>query len=196
MELTNIPSQIVTGSTVIFTRSYSDFPSSEWELSYHLRGTGALDVVADPLPDGSFEVTLIASTGPGPTPLVVGKYFYQAYVTNLSDSTDKRLVDNGTVEILIDLSDTGITTYDGRSVAEIMVEAIDAVMTKKATRDQASYTIGQRTLVRIPPDQLLQWRKYYAAIVSNEAIQRRVAAGESPFETIAVEFVPTGHGSR
>lgn len=185
----------MSGSTVVWTERLTRYPSGLWLLSYHLRGAAALDVNAEGNDDDSHTITLLAATGMTPTPLPTGQYFYQAYATDLSNSTDKRLVHSSRVQILPDLSSTGITTYDGRSVAELMVEAIDNVLAKKATRDQESYTIGQRTLKRIPPDQLISWRKYYAGLVQGEKIQARIEAGGSPFETIAVEFVPPGRGS-
>jgi hypothetical protein len=181
----------MTGATVVFIRDLPAYPSSLWKLTYHLRGAGALDTEAGAETNDTYLITFVAETDETtPAPLPVGRYYYQAYVTDLSNATDKRLVDNGSIEVLPDLSDSNITTYDGRSAAELMVAAIDAVLAGKALRgDQASYTIGQRTLMRIPPDQLLIWRRTYSSIVEGERMQARIAAGVSPFETIAVEFV-------
>lgn len=115
-------------------------------------------------------------------------------MTNIADASIKKLVNSGTIEVLADLSGN-LPDFDGRSKAEVMVDAIDAVLAKKATRDQASFTIGQRTLTRIPPDQLITWRQYYAGIVRSEKMQKRIEAGGSPFENILAEFVPTSGGS-
>lgn len=185
-----LPAQIIQGTLVSFIKFLTDFDPTLWTLSYHIRGTAQLDATATDNGDGTYLVEFVASTGVDPDPIVPlppGQYFYQAYATDVSNTTDKRLVENGRVEVLVDLS-TVSTTFDGRSQAEIMVEAIDDVMAKKATRDQQSYTIGQRTLVRIPPDQLLKWRDYYAGIVRSEIMKKRIAAGLSPFEAILTEF--------
>lgn len=188
---TNIPSSIVSGATIEFTKCFRDFTPDLWDLSYHIRGASpvVLDVDAIAWTDPTqYLVTLTASYGVTPTPLPAGQYFFQAYATDVSNTADKRLVDSGRINVLADLSSPSLTTYDGRSNAEIMVAAIDAVMQKKATVDQAAYTIGQRTLTRIPPDQLIEWRKYYAAIVQGEIMRKRIAKGMSPFENILTEF--------
>lgn len=187
--LRELPAQIVQGTSVVFIKCLEDFTPDLFTLSYHLRGAAQLDVDATDNGDGNYLVQFVASTGVDPdiAPLPAGQYFYQAYATDVSNSSDRRFVESGRVEVLVDLS-TVTTSFDGRSNAEIMVAAIDAVMQKKATRDQQSYTIGQRTLVRIPPDQLLKWRDYYTGILRSEIMKKRIAAGLSPFENILTEF--------
>lgn len=188
--LTNIPSSIVSGATIEFTRCHKVYTPALWTMSYHLRGAAALDIEGAAWSEDitQYVFSLTASSGDPLTPLPVSQYFFQAYATDVSNTSDKRLVDSGRINVLADLSSPSLTTYDGRSEAEIMVEAIDAVMLKKASRDQASYTIGQRTLVRIPPDQLITWRQYYAQIVQGEIMRKRQALGLSPFENILTEF--------
>lgn len=188
--LTNLvamPAQIVQGTTVSFIKTLRDYDPSLFILRYHLRGPAQLDVEATDNGDGSFLVQFVASSGDPLTPLPDGKYFYQAYAQDVSNSSDRRFVENGNVEVLVDLA-LVTTAYDGRSKAEIMVEAIDAVLQKKASTDQASYTIGQRTLVRIPPDQLLKWRDYYQGIVNAEVMAKRISEGKSPFTNILTQF--------
>lgn len=184
----NLPSSIVSGSTTEFTKRYALFTPDLWTLSYHLRGAAALDVTATAGDDNkSYMVTLVAAVDD--EPLAPGQYFFQAYVTNIDTPSDKRLVDNGRIQVLPDLSSPDVETFDGRSNAEKMLEAIDAVMQKKAlTGDQAAYTIGQRTLTRIPLDQLIEWRRYYEGIVQAELIQARIKKGQSPFTNILTEF--------
>jgi hypothetical protein len=194
--LTTIPRQIVSGHQIIFTQCFEDYKPADWTLSYHLRGAAALDVNAATQDADTFLVTLTASSGSPLVALPAGQYYYQAYVTNVSTPSDKRLVTSGRVVVVADLSDTSLATYDGRSQAEKILEAIDAVMAGKATRDQASYTIGQRTLVRIPVDQLMEMRKTYVAVIQQERIAARKAAGLSPFENILTEFRTPGQTSR
>lgn len=185
---TNIPSNIVSGLTVEFTKRLADYSPAEWTLSYHLRGTQAANATATDNGDGSFLVSLTAKTG-GMTPVALtpGRFFFQAYVTNILTISDKRLIDSGRINVTPDLSSV-TTPFDARSSAELMIEAIDALMEGKATRDQMSYTIGQRTLSRIPVPDLLEFRKYYIGIVESEAIKARVKKGLPAFENIHVKF--------
>lgn len=186
--LTNIPSSIVSGSTVTFTKKFEVYTADFWSLAYYLVGAARAESSFAVNADGiSFDVTLVAISAPS-TPLPVGNYYFQAYVTYLSDPTDKRLVDSGQIKIIADLSSNTVTSFDGRSNAESMVAAIDAVMQKKATHDQQSYTIGQRTLVRMPMDQLLEWRKYYVGIVEAEYLAARREAGLPIFQNILTVF--------
>jgi len=191
---TNIPSRVITGLTVTWTKRLADYSPSLWALSYHIRGAegNVLDVVATDNNDGSFLVSLTASylgEMDAVTPLAVGQYFFQAYVTNIDDTSDKRLVDSGRIDVEADLSLESVTSFDGRSKAELMLEAIDALLLKKAlTPDQMSYTIGQRTLTRIPHDQLLKFRDYYVGIIQAERIKARRDKGLPVFDNILTKY--------
>lgn len=178
----------MSGATESWTERHHLYPSDEWTLSLHLRGGSALDVDATANEDKSYALTLTAVNNDD-DPLVVGTFYWQIKVTNIADTDIKKFIDSGSIQVLADLSSTDLETFDGRTKAQIMVEAIDAMLAKKATRDQQSFTIGQRTLQRMTPEQLLKWRTYYADIVSAERTQQRIANGGSPFETIYTEFV-------
>jgi len=188
---TNIPSSIVSGLKAEWTRRLQDYSPDLWTLSYHLRGAAAADVTATDNGDGTFLVSFVAETnGDTPTPLTPGQYFFQAYVTSIADASIKNLVDQGRVTVAPDLSAESMETFDGRSQAEIMLAAIDAMLAGKATRDQMGYTIGQRTLTRIPIDQLLEFRKHFLGVVESEAVKARVKKGLPAFENIKVQFRP------
>lgn len=186
---TNIPSSIVSGLKTEWTKRFRDYSPDLWSLSYHLRGTQAADVTATDNGDGAFLISFVAETsGDTPSPLTPGQFFFQAYVTNIIDPTIKVIVDQGRINVTANLSSETLETYNGRSDAELKVEAIDALMAGKATRDQMGYTIGQRTLTRIPIDQLLEFRKYYAGIVESERVKARVEKGLPAFENIHIKF--------
>lgn len=189
MDFINIPAKIVSGRHALWTIFLSDYAPGEWTLSYHIRGAAAANVTGTTSDDGlSFDFDLLASSGAGPfVALPAGQYFWQSYATNVSTPTDKRLVASGRVEILTDLSTA--TTYDGRTLNETIWMAIKAMIAKKATRDQMSFTLGQRTIGRIPIDQLIQFEQHYARLVSADRARERVENGESFFETIKTEFV-------
>lgn len=186
---TNIPSKLVSGLKTEWTKRFTDYSPDLWILSYHLRGTEALDVTATDNEDGAFLVSLTAETsGDTPTPLTPGQFFVQAYVTNIADPTIKHLVDSTRVNVIADLSSETLETFDGRSQAEVMLAAIDAMLAGKATRDQMGYTIGQRTLTRIPIPDLIELRKHYLSIVESEQVRARVKKGLPAFENIHIKF--------
>ena len=186
---TNIPSNLVSGLKTEWTKRLKDYSPGLWTLSYHLRGVAALDVTATDNGDGTFLVSLTAETsGDTPAPLPTGQYFFQAYVTSIADNTIKTIVDSGRVNVIADLSSGDVETYDGRSDAEKMLAAINDLLAGKATRDQMAYTIGQRTITRIPFDQLRMIRSDLMAQVESEAIKARVKKGLPAFETIKTKF--------
>ena len=69
------------------------------------------------------------------------------------------------------------TTYDARSHARKVLDAIEAVLEGKATADVAEYTIGGRALKKMPVADLLKWRQRYASEVAAEDIRAKLAAG-------------------
>lgn len=85
---------------------------------------------------------------------------------------------------------TGSGAYDGRTVAEKILEAIDLAMLGKATKDQQSYVIqsghGSRSLSRLDLSDLKEVRMLYAAIVAQE---RRAANGDPLFGRHKFAFV-------
>lgn len=189
MDYINIPSKLVSGRPVKFTLTHHDYSPDEWTVKYHIRGSEARDVNGATSEDGlSFDFDFIAETnGVTPTPLTPGQYFWQSYATSVADVTDQRLVASGRVEVLTDLS-TATDPYDGRTQNEIIWAAIKAMIAKSATRDQASYTIGQRTIARIPKDQLIAFEQHYAKLVAAERNRARQEKGGSYFETIYTTF--------
>lgn len=102
------------------------------------------------------------------TALATGHYWYQVVAEN--GSGGRTFIQEGSVYVQGTISGTG--TYDGRSVAEKIVEAIDATIQGKATKDQQSYMIqsgsGSRSLSRLSMRELTDARTYYAGIVASE----------------------------
>lgn len=100
--------------------------------------------------------------------LATGQYWYQVIATN--GSGGRKFISEGTVFVRGKIDGSGV--YDGRSVAEKIVEAIDATIQGRATKDTQSYVIqsgsGSRSLSKLSLAELTEARKYYAAIVAAE----------------------------
>lgn len=136
------------------------FPAPDWELSLHLRGPSVINLVAVADADGhKFTATAADSAGWKP-----GIY---SYVVRATNGADVRQVDATTLEVLPDLA--SITDpSDLRSHARKALEAIEAVLEKRASRDQERYTIKDRELWRTPIADLLKLRDVYRAEVRRE----------------------------
>jgi hypothetical protein len=118
--------------------------------------------------------------------LASGQYWYQVVAEN--GTGDRIFIAEGTIKLIGKIN--GTDPYDGRSLAEKILEAIDATMLGKATRDQQSYTIqsgsGSRSLSRLSVTELIEAKKYYAGIV---AAEKRAANGQPTFKRHKFSFV-------
>ena len=174
------PTSIIAGTTVKWTKALGDYPASTWTLTYQFKGAGSFSVTATA--DGNGHSVSIAYGTTNDYP--VGNYWWQSYV---SDGTNRYLVESGKCEVVKDLADA-TEGHDGRSHARIVLEAIEAVIEGKATRDQSEISIGDRTLKRLSPKQLIDWRATYRAEVNAEDAEMRRKLGKNTQNSIYARF--------
>jgi hypothetical protein len=178
------PGIITAGETLKWTKSLVDYPASEGcALKYYFRGAGTgFDATA--IADGDdYSITVPAATTAG---MIAGTYTWQAEV---SLSGEKFIVDSGEVTVKPGLAGvTTSTTHDGRSPAKKILDAIDAMILGKASRDQQEYTIGNRALKRIPIPDLLALRTRYAQIYARERRADALRQGAPYLKNIYVRF--------
>src|SRR5690606_10716299 len=93
------------------------------------------------------------------------------------DGANVYAVESGRVRITPDLAQAA-AGFDGRSQNRIALDAIDAVLARRATLDQERYRINNRELYRTPIEDLIRLRSYYATLVAREEATRK---GVSPF---------------
>jgi hypothetical protein len=177
------PLEITIGETLEFEKDFADFPADEWTVIYYLRGAGTgIDIAGTP--DGTTHCFTAPTTDTDN--LTAGLYYYQAIATK---DGEKHKVDEGTTTAIASLAALNTSnTYDGRSNAKKIVDAIDAMMDEKATADQKRYKIGaagsERELERLTMSELLEARKFYAKIVNAENRRKK----KTPFKTIGIQF--------
>lgn len=164
-----LPPTIAAGVTFERCVTLADYPAPDWVLAAHLRGSEAIDMTASAEGTGHKFLELGADTADWPA----GIYSYTVRATN---GGDVREVERGTVEVLADLQSVSAPT-DGRSQNRIVLDAIEAVIAKRATLDQERYVIegqnGRRELWRTPIADLLKLRDRYAALVRAEEAKAR-----------------------
>ena len=180
---TTEPSQVRAGDTVKWTRLLSDYDPATWILSYALRGLpGKIDITASDNGDGSHLVSVTPATSTAWEP---GIYSWAAQVT---DGTDVYTVDHGTIEVLDDLSAiSGV--HDGRTHAKKVLDAIEAVLENRATKDQESYSIAGRSLSRTSIADLLKLRDRYRGEYVQEIRAEKGSNDEGHHGRILVRFV-------
>lgn len=153
------PAQIRAGTTLAFTKSIFGTDSADWSLTYTLAnasGVYSFAGTADGL--GGWTVSVPPATTTGWS---AGSY---VWVAQISDGTDTFDADTGEIEVLPVLGAAG----DFRSAAQIGLDAIEAVLANRATKDQEEMSIAGRSLRRSSIDDLLKLRNHYKALVRKE----------------------------
>lgn len=79
---------------------------------------------------------------------------------------ERYLVEQGTLQVL--LSPENDTSIDRRTHYQKVIDSIDAVIERRATKDQMSYKINDRELQRMSVDDLLKLRDYYLSRLRTE----------------------------
>ena len=168
--------RIIAGDTLDFVTTLPDYPASGgYTLKYRLspRTTGsAIDITCSASGDdhrcgAAASVTALWAAG---------EYSWSCWVEKGAERYSGTAYPwRGECTILPNPATT--TTYDARSHARKVLDAIEAILEGKATADVAEYTIGGRSLKKMDVPDLLQWRQRYASEVAAEDIRAKLAAG-------------------
>lgn len=167
--MNSIPKQIYRGSSVTCSLALDGYqPSEGWAATLTLRGGAKHDV--EGTADGdSFAFSL-------PTDMAVGRYWWQVIVQR---DGEQQVALSGELVVLVNLLE--VDSYDGRTEAEIALEAINAVLANRATKDQQSYKIKDRELQRMSVADLLKLRSFFVSRVNKER-------GKGGIRSIGIRF--------
>ena len=180
------PDVIVRGDRATWRKTNigKDYPSTEYSVKYVSRISSA---------GGSheFQVTgtaddndyLFTITSDASDSFDLGHHHWQLEITRTSDS-ERIVTQTGSWDIITDLDNN----VDPRSHAEIMLDKIETVLQGRADADVLSYSINGRSLSKIPPNELVEWRDYYRQEVIKEHRIDHVRNGRAHGGTIKVRF--------
>jgi len=165
------PSSIRAGDTLAWRKVLFGYPAGTWTLVYTLINAAAKITITGGA-DGSEHVIGVAAATSGA--YAAGKYDYVAHVTS---GTERISVGSGRIEVLPNLA--AATTYDNRSHARKMLEAIEALLSSKATADQLDLIETQfdTRVMKRDPGKLLALRDRYRAEVASEDRAERLRQG-------------------
>jgi hypothetical protein len=121
-----------------------------------LRGVGAATVTSIE-EDGAHKISF-------PLDLQAGRYYWQLFAER---GTTRILLKNGELCVSANLLNEG-AGFDGRTDAEKGLDAVEACLVGKASKDQLSYSIKGRTLTRYSVDELLKLRAHFVRLVRKE----------------------------
>lgn len=163
----------VAGTTLTWKRYLADFlPADGWALSYDLVKDGAnIAITSSDNGDGFHLVSVTAATTENWSP---GFYSWQAFVTK---TTTRHDIESGSLEVLTNFANADVG-YDGRTHARKVLDALEGMIEGKAlSADQLSFSIGGRSLTRLSPEELWEWRARYRSEVASEEIEADPSRG-------------------
>ena len=181
MELT----QLVAGDTLDFETAVPSYPAPDgWTLTYRLvpRSGAAIEFSSNATPSdpANYRMQVGASTT---ATWAAGAYGWASYV---SKSGIRYTVAQGQITIL---PDPGVATnVDTRSHARKCLDAIEAVLEKRATQAQEEIEIDGQRLKRTPHAELIRMRSHYAQLVASEDARNRLAQGLPGGRRVQVRF--------
>ncbi|CAG2144460.1 hypothetical protein LMG31506_03010 [Cupriavidus yeoncheonensis] len=159
------PAKISAGLTFSRLVRLDDYPAPVWALSAMFRGPSTINVSSAAEGDQH----RLRAEATATTLWTPGVYAYSVRATNGADVVE---VESGTITIAPDMANTADGT-DPRSHARRALDAIEAVIEKRASMDQERYKINNRELWRTPVSELLKLRDTYRAEVRREEAATR-----------------------
>lgn len=173
-----LPGEITAGLDFSAVLELPDNPAPAWSLAAILRGPSQINLTATASGTNHKFAALASAT----SSWAPGEYWYSVRASKSGSVVE---VAKGQLSVLADIAAIA-APYDGRTQNQIALEAINAVLAKRATRDQERYTINNRELWRTPIADLLKLRAFYVVQVKRECQKLK---GSATFgRQIAVRF--------
>jgi len=183
---TEEPEQFVIGDFIQWKRTdlSTDYPNTTHTMAYvaRIRAGGANEITISGTNSNSDY--LFTANSAATANYVEGHYHWQLEVTETS-SGNRIVVTTGEWEIIPDLD---VNNADPRSHTEIMLDKIETVLQGRADADVLSYSINGRSLSKMSPDELVQWRNYYKKELAMHKRKELIKRGKPTGATISVRF--------
>ena len=186
MSVVKLPKVLFSGDKLEFTESDSDYKASAgWTMKYVLIHPTATKITLVSTANGDdhkFTITSVTSAA-----YTVGEYRFLRYA---DDGTIEEHLDRGIVNVKPDF--VALANYDFRTHARKTLEALEAAIERRATKEQMSIAIGvrgsSRQLQYLGMDDLIRARNYYQSLVNREDQQDLIDQGKSPGNKVLIQF--------
>lgn len=168
----NVPSLFYAGASASWSESLTDYPAPAWVLTLTMISAGHKITVVGTASGAAhaFAVDAVVSAD-----YVPGKYKWQ-----LSAAAGAAVVVVGSGSATVAASFAGVESLDGRTHAEKMVEALQAVLENRGTQDYVGLTVAGRSIQKMSLAELRAALVDYRAEVAREARAADKAAGIKP----------------
>ena len=184
---TKVPDELYVGDNWLWKKDLDDYPPASYQLTYSFR---LLTSAATEISLGSSVITesggeyLVEVPSATTAGYTKGDYTYQEYITKTS-SSQRLVISSG---ILTVKSNLDADTTDPRSHNRIVLDALEATLENRASIDQMSMSIAGRSLSRMSPSELNDWKSHYKALVLKEDKISRQGKNEATGNQIKVKF--------
>lgn len=180
------PEEVVVGDYIQWTRNdlATDYPPADYTATYVARITGGGNTeiqLTGTTYNGGYLFTVDSATS---ADFVAGYYHWQLEIVRNSDS-NRLVVDRGAFDAIVDLAVGGT---DPRTHAEVMLDKIESILENRADSDVSDYSIGNRSLTKIPIKELMMWRDRYRAEYLQEKRKLRAQQGKTTGQNVLIRF--------
>jgi hypothetical protein len=179
----------VAGDTLKFTKSLGDYlPSVGWVLTYSLVKDGDQEAIT--ATDNGDETHLVNVAATVTAAYSAGIYRWQSYVTK---AAERYSIASGTIEAVADFA-AATSGLDARAHCKRTLDALEATIEGKASKDQAGYSISfgeggaSRSISRLSFGELIEARKFYKNEYQRLIRQQRVSQGLDSGRTIHIRM--------
>lgn len=177
-----LPDEITAGDTLDFYPVVSsDYNPSTDVLTFVFAKAGEQITFNATEDSGAYRVLQQPATTNAWEP---GEYRYAAY---MQVGSDRYTLDEGTVTIKPNLVDQ-TTGHDGRSHVKKVLEALEATIERKATRDQSALAIEGQSISRMSPEEILKWYNHYQILYKQELQAEKIKKGLNSGNMILTRF--------
>ncbi len=178
-----IPPNLVAGTTLGFTETVPDYPASGTSAFFYALVMPDRHLLLKSEPEGdAYKFHVLPSHTQHWQP---GIYTWQSYI----DSGDDRyLINSGALEVKPGFNQQ-FDGFDARSHVKKVLDAIESVIERRATKDQMGYTIEGRTLERTPIPDLLKFRDQYKIEYGREQQIEKTGVSAGRRRRVGVRFI-------
>jgi hypothetical protein len=186
-----IPATIRAGDTVRWRDEASTdnlgnpIDSGSWTLTYYLRTNTASEgaTVVGTASGTGWDFALAAATSAG---FDAGQWYWQAIATS---GSDKVTVGAGQLQVLAALEYAGTPgAFDGRSQAQIDLDAVQAAIRAIVSGGAKQYSIGSRSFTKLDLSELMERESKLKAEVKREQMADLIANGLGNPHNLFVRF--------
>lgn len=194
------PSELIIGDSISWTRrdvqavtkndagtlETTDIKASEgWALKFTAVGKNGIFAINATVDTDDADDFLFSAAAATTAAYVAGDYTWQLTATK---TTNRYTIAEGVITLTDNIAGRS-ALYDNRSHAKKVLDAIEAVIEGRATTDQQAYTIGGRSLTRIPMADLLKLRSTYKTEYANELATANIEAGLGTGRKVYTRFI-------